>query len=95
MHHGLPEEKELRDWFTKRGIDVNSGEYLYDLPKDIHRLKEGNGIHTNNSPLGEEWNSAWKHYKVQNPYATKSQIIDQLHKMAKDAGIESYQAIKK
>ncbi|WP_238858897.1 RHS repeat-associated core domain-containing protein [Clostridium sp. YIM B02569] len=93
IHHGLPEEFD--DWFVSRKIDVNSGEYYFDLPADVHRLKEGNGIHTNNSPLKKEWNTIWHEYTINNPNATKEQILAKLDKMAKKAGIDKYRAVPK
>ncbi|CUU50353.1 RHS repeat-associated protein [Clostridium beijerinckii] len=93
IHHGLPEEFD--DWFASRKIDVNSGEYYFDLPADVHRLKEGNGIHTNNSPLKKEWNTIWHEYTINNPNATKEQILAKLDKMAKKAGIDKYRAVPK
>ena len=93
VHHGLPEK--FKDWFKSRGIDINSGEYYYDLPKDIHRLKDGNGIHTNNSSLGENWNKIWEKYIAQNPNASKQQILNKLEQMEKTAGIGKYRAVKK
>ena len=88
VHHGLPTQYE--EWFKDRGIDINSGEYYYDLPKDIHRLIDGNGIHTNNSPLGQEWNSIWGEFKTLYPDATKDEIEYLLWKMEREAGISQY-----
>ena len=92
VHHGLPEE--LSDWFLKRGLDVNSGEFYYDLPTDVHRLKTGAGIHTNNSPLGENWNKIWRKFKLENEFtATADDILYQLFLMERGAGIEGYRAV--
>lgn len=93
IHHGLPEE--FKDWFLERGIDVNSGEFFFDLPKALHRLKEGNGIHTNDSALGAEWNRIWERFIDEKPNASRQQIIDKLNKMAEDSGIDAYKAIAK
>ena len=89
VHHGLPSKYE--DWFAdpERGININSGEY-YELPKDIHRLKVGNGIHTNNSPLGQKWNSIWGEFIDQNPHATKDEVEYFLWLMERGAGISEY-----
>gem|GEM_PF-5302390 len=66
VHHGLLEQ--YHDWFKEHGIeDINSGEYYFDLDKGTHRLKANNGIHTNNSPLDDNWNSIWKKWTKQNP----------------------------
>ncbi len=94
VHHGLPEQ--YHDWFKEHGIeDINSGEYYFDLDKGTHRLKANNGIHTNNSPLGDNWNSIWKKWTKQNPEAGLQDIRNQLDSMAKKAGIEQYRANSK
>lgn len=83
----MPEQHH--DWFKEHGIeDINSGEYYFDLDKGTHRLKANNGIHTNNSPLGDKWNSIWKTWTKQNPEAGLQDIRNQLDGMAKKAGIE-------
>jgi len=62
VHHGLPEQ--YSKWFGSRvynknkmkigqTIDINSGEFYYDLPKGLHRLKSGHGIHTKSSYTGK------------------------------------------
>ena len=95
VHHGLPEE--FSDWFAASGrnIDVNSGEFYYDLPKDVHRLRRRNGIHTKKSPLGENWNSIWRDYIAENPYATRDDVLYQLWLMEKGSGISMYRATPK
>lgn len=92
IHHGLPEEFKV--WFKGRGLDVNNAEYFFDLPEDVHRLKIGDGIHTNNSPLGKNWNTVWAEYIRDNGNATVKQIIDQLNYMSNKCGIDIYKAIK-
>ena len=89
----MPEE--FHDEFAAAGLDTNSGEYYFDLPKDLHRLKEGMGIHTNSSKLGMTWNAAWKKFFKSNPGAKKEQIIAQLNEMIKATGIEKYRAVAK
>lgn len=93
VHHGLPEQ--FSSWFMKRGLDVNSGEFYYDLPKDVHRLKSGNGIHTNSSPLGQNWNAMWKNYINSYPDATQEDVLAQLAFMEKKTDIGQYRAVKK
>lgn len=95
VHHGLPEQ--FKEWFgdPERGLDVNSGEFYYDLPQSKHRLKDGSGIHTNNSPLGKDWNKVWDDYITKNPNASKQQVLDQLKYMEQTTGIGSYKAVKK
>ncbi len=58
IHHGLPEELRA-DFMTLAKLDVNNGEFFYDLPADKHILKP-DGVHTKTSPLGQEWNAHWK-----------------------------------
>ena len=92
VHHGLPTQYE--NWFAggERGIDINSGEYYYDLPKGTHRLTVDDGIHTNNSPLGQEWNSIWGDFIRENPNATKDDVEYFLWKMEHAAGIDQYRS---
>ncbi|MBQ2800428.1 MAG: DUF2380 domain-containing protein, partial [Lachnospiraceae bacterium] len=95
VHHGLPEE--FAKWFAGAGreLDVNSGEFYYDLPADVHRYKSGNGLHTNNSPLGKDWNAIWAEYIEANPRATREDVLEKLAEMEQDAGIGKYKAKKK
>ncbi|OOM06314.1 RHS repeat-associated core domain-containing protein [Clostridium saccharobutylicum] len=91
VHYGLPEQ--YHDWFKEHGIeDINSGEFYFDLDKGTHRLKADNGIHTNNSKLGDNWNSIWRKWIKQNPEAGLQDITNQLDSMSKKAGIEKYRA---
>lgn len=55
VHHGLPEQ--FNEWFSDHGVDVNNPKFYYELPEGLHKLKEYNGIHTNNSPLGKNRNA--------------------------------------
>ncbi len=93
VHHGLPEQ--FSSWFMKKGLDVNSGEFYYDLPKDVHRLKSGNGIHTNSSPLGKNWNAVWEEYIDRYPGATREDVLEQLAFMETKTDIGRYRAVKK
>lgn len=65
------------------------------MPADVHRYKDGNGIHTNNSPLGKDWNAVWKEYIKKNPDATRMEVLEQLAEMEQTAGIGKYKAKKK
>lgn len=78
--------------FEQRGISVHDPKYLYDLPKELHRYSDYNGIHTNNSPLGKGWNKIWENLIEDNPNATVSDIETQLMKMEKEANLSSYRA---
>ncbi|WP_160680947.1 hypothetical protein, partial [Clostridium sp. C8-1-8] len=62
---------------------------------DIHRLKIGDGIHTNNSPLGKTWNTVWEKYILDNGGATSKQILEKLKEMANTFDITKYRAVKK
>ncbi|MDC2867298.1 carbohydrate binding domain-containing protein [Bacillus sp. BP-3] len=90
VHHGLPEQHS--QWFKEHGIDVNDPKYYYDLPEGLHRLKAFNGIHTNKSPLGKNWNRIWKEWIAENENATAKQIEDKLNSMVEEAGMKPYQA---
>ncbi|MGE7911041.1 DNRLRE domain-containing protein [Lysinibacillus xylanilyticus] len=90
VHHGLPEQHAK--WFIDHGVDVNDPKYYYDLPVDVHMRKAGNGIHTNESPLGRHWNAVWKEYMDDNPNATPKQIEEQLKYMTDICGITHLQA---
>jgi len=64
IHHGLPEE--FADEFEElAGMDVNNPKYFFDLSAAQHnRLPDG--IHTNGSPLGQEWNASWRDWLDKN-----------------------------
>ena len=73
QHHGLPEEHRI--WFESHGVNnIDNGAYYFDLPKDVHRLKSGNGIHTKNNSLGKTWNATWNEYINSHPNANKKDI---------------------
>lgn len=101
VHHGLPEQ--YSKWFESRTysknkvklgqtIDINSGEFYYDLPKELHRLKSGHGIHTNSSYAGKTWNKAWGEYIKAYPNATAEETLAHLRQMERDFGIVKYKA---
>ncbi|MEH7038587.1 carbohydrate binding domain-containing protein [Bacillus pseudomycoides] len=90
VHHGLPEQ--FSQWFKEQGIDVNDPKYYYDLPRGLHKLKVDNGIHTNKSPLGKNWNRIWKEWIEENEDATAQEIEDKLNSMVEGAGMKPYQA---
>lgn len=73
-------------------LEVEGNHNYYDRPKDVHRLKSGNGIHTNDSPLGQEWNSIWNKFIEKSPNATVKEILQKLLDMANKAGISDYGA---
>lgn len=92
IHHGLPKEKVLREWLEERNINVQNPKYFFDLTYTEHSTKAGKGLHTNDSPLGKEWNALWKDYMRDFPNATQKQIEDYLDVLAKRAGIEGKRA---
>lgn len=59
----------------------------------MHRLKDGNGIHTNNNVYGKNWNAVWKEFKNNNPNANKTEILEFLSIIEKVFGISEYKAV--
>lgn len=92
VHHGFPEQ--FSDWFTSKGIDINSGEWYFDLTPEMHRLKSGNGIHTNNSHAGMTWNKAWEVFIGGSDDALVEDIVDEFNRLAKLFKIEEFRAVK-
>ena len=92
VHHGFPEQ--FKNWFAERDINVNNVAFYYDLPEGIHRRSDENGIHTNNNPLGTNWNNAWQQFIDTNPNATKMDVFKQLLYMENKTGISGYCARK-
>ncbi len=86
VHHGLP--REYKEYFNRAGLDID--DYLYDIPKEQHRLISEQGIHTNSNPLGRTWNAEWKNFFNINQGGTVTQemILKQLKYMADKTGIE-------
>lgn len=60
----------------------------------MHRFKNNNGLHTNDSLLGRTWNVEWKIFRDNNPDASRISTIGQLKRMEKIVGIEKYRAVK-
>ena len=96
IHHGLPEQ--LSDKFKKlANLDVNNPKYFYDLTPNRH-IKKPNGIHTNTSPLGQEWNKHWDNWLRKNENRLQKigkeragKVIEKhLDKIAKKSGINDY-----
>ena len=95
VHHGLPEEAELKEWFVKQGItDIDDGRYYFDIPPEKHIYKSGNGIHTNTNRAGKTWNASWKDFKKANPNATPEEIEAELDRLAELYEISQYRAVK-
>jgi len=96
IHHGLPEE--MAEDFGKPWVDVNNPKYFFDLsPEQHNRLPDG--IHTKGSPLGKEWNAAWKEWMASNRGRLRAlgpkakQVIERrLAWMANKAGISKQRA---
>ncbi|MCK4261334.1 MAG: DUF2380 domain-containing protein, partial [Halanaerobiales bacterium] len=87
VHHALPQQ--FADYFDEVGLNVNSGEFLYDLPKDVHRLKP-DGLHTKTNTLGQTWNKAWQDFFLKDPNFTQDDVLKQLNNMIQDTGIGKY-----
>ena len=83
-HHLFPQNQ--RDWFNQRGFDVDK--FPRWLPRGLHRLKKYDGIHTKgcNRTLNM-WHSEWKLFQINNPDATKEDIIHFLIDMRQRYGI--------
>ena len=87
VHHTLPQQ--FADEFVEVGLDVNSGDFLFDLPKDVHRLKP-DGLHTTTNPLGQTWNASWKDFFMKNPDFSKTDVLNQWQNMIDTTGIGKY-----
>ena len=92
VHHGLP-KKHIK-WFESKGINIDSGEYYFDLPEELHTLKAGHGVHTNSSYAGKTWDAVWDEFKLKYPDATKEMIEEFLDDMAEEFKITEYRAVK-
>jgi RHS repeat-associated protein len=77
-HHLLP--KQFRDFFRKRGLDIEK--YKIPLP-DVKHTKKPHGIHTG----PDNWNRRWKDWIEQNPNAKKCDVLKFLKKLRKEFGI--------
>ena len=64
-HHIFPQEQELREWFTLKGINIHEATLLLEV--DLHRR-----IH--DGPRGGPWNAAWRRFKSEHPEATREQV---------------------
>lgn len=92
VHHGLPVEH--LEWFDSKGINIDDGKYYFDLPPELHRYKDGHGIHTLSSYAGRTWDSAWDEFIDENPDATVSVIEKFLNDLAEEFQISAYRAVK-
>jgi uncharacterized lipoprotein (TIGR02269 family) len=64
-HHIFPQEQELKEWFTVKGINIH--EHTLFIDKELHaKLHRG--------PRGGPWNEAWRQFKRQNEGATKEEL---------------------
>lgn len=93
--HNYERTEEQRKKYKEYTGKEPTGEYYFDLPKDLHRVKEGMGIHTNSSKLGMTWNAAWKKFFESTPDPDKSSILAQLENMIEITGIGKYIAVPK
>ena len=81
-------------WFESKGINIDSGKYYFDLPEEMHTLKEGHGIHTNSSYAGKTWDAVWDDFIKNNDSATVEEIEDFLDEQAEIFKITEYRAVK-
>jgi len=51
--------QEFIDDFNDAGLDINSPQFGRCVPKNCHRLKSGNGMHTNQNGKGTHYNALW------------------------------------
>jgi uncharacterized lipoprotein (TIGR02269 family) len=66
LHHIFPQEKELKEWFISKGIDI----HMYTLPVEVEVHRR---IHQQ-PPQGGPWNEAWRRFKKANDSASKMEI---------------------
>jgi len=64
-HHIYPQEKELKEWFEEKGINIH--EWTLALEVEEHRR-----IHR--GAKGGPWNEAWRRFRDANRGATKLEI---------------------
>jgi len=64
-HHIYPQARDLKEWFTDRGIDIH--QWTLALEVEEHRR-----IHRGAN--GGPWNEAWRRFKEDNENATKLEI---------------------
>jgi hypothetical protein len=81
LHHLLPQEKALKPYFKRAGLNIENFKIPLDVAK--HRLKP-DGIHTKG---GGDWNKVWTDFFKNNQLATQEQILEQLARMRKQFGI--------
>ena len=79
QHHLLPQQ--FKNQFQKAGLDIEK--YKIPLDKADHRLKP-DGLHTGSN----NWYKQWSNFFGQYPNATKPEILNQLDKMQKAAGLK-------
>ncbi len=79
-HHLLP--REFQKYFEAAGLDIDSPEFIIELPRDAHRLRP-NGLHTG----PENWNKLWKEFFQRNPTAEADEILQHLDWMMRRFGL--------
>ncbi len=70
-HHLLP--RQFRSYFKPAGLNIESPEFIVELPRDIHRLKP-HGLHTG----PDNWNRLWKNFITDNPVPNPDRILQHL-----------------
>jgi uncharacterized lipoprotein (TIGR02269 family) len=66
-HHIFPQEQELKEWFTSKGINIH--EFTMPVLVEVHRR-----IHCPPPAKGGAWNAAWRKYMLANPGVNKELI---------------------
>jgi hypothetical protein len=70
-HHLLPKQFKLQ--FERAGLDIE--QFKLDMPRSAHRQRP-NGLHTGSGL--ERWNENWRQFFLENPVATREQILTYL-----------------
>lgn len=78
-HHMLPQE--FSPFFSGK-LNIDDPRVTRCIPKNCHRLKSGNGLHTNQDGPGSNYNALWKQFFKDNPGASAQQILDELATLA-------------
>jgi len=69
-HHIFPRKKELVVIFEKAGINIHNPKYLV-------WWKKGKGLSDSHQKFAQEYNKEWIKWFKENPFPTKSEILEQ------------------
>ena len=76
-HHEMP--KQFRDRFADAGLDIDAPENGRVMPGSEHLSMHGQG-----------YNREWQEFFRANPYADRSEILQQRDMMVKEYGLNAY-----